>query len=280
MRNNHPITMLCEIFEVSTSGFYDWDRRRSKPGPRAVEDLALTQRITFLHAESRQTYGSPRIVGELRAQGSRHGRNRVARLMKSCGLYGRQRRRHRVHTTDSNHDHPIAPNRLAEAPATTAPDQIWVADITYLDTAEGWLYLAAVMDLHSRRIVGWAMSSAIDSALVLSALSMAVLHRRPPTGLIFHSDRGVQYAASNFRAALQAAGLIPSMSRRGNCYDNAAMESFWSTLKLELVYRRIFATRKEARADLFDFIEVFYNRNRHHTALGGLSPALFESKKP
>jgi len=155
--------------------------------------------------------------------------------MKSCGLYGRQRRRHRVHTTDSNHVHPIAPNRLAVAPATTAPDQIWVADITYVDTAEGWLYLAAVMDLHSHRIVGWAMSSAIDSALLLSALAMAVLHRRPPTGLIFHSDRGVQYAASNSRAALQAAGLIPSMSRRGNCYDNAAMKSFWSTLKLELV---------------------------------------------
>lgn len=272
--------MLCDIFQVSPSGFYDWDRRRSKPGPRAVEDLVLAKRISAIHAESRQTYGSPRIVGTLRDQGSRHGRNRIARLMKSCGLYGRQRRRHRVQTTDSNHDHPIAPNRLAEAPATSAPDQIWVADITYVDTAEGWLYLAGVMDLHSRRIVGWAMSAAIDSALVLSALSMATLHRRPQSGLIFHSDRGVQYASSSFRAALQAAGLTASMSRRGNCYDNAAMESFWSTLKLELVYRRCFSSRNQAKAELFDFIEVFYNRKRSHTALGGLSPALFESQNP
>jgi transposase InsO family protein len=138
--------MLCDIFQVSPSGFYDWDRRRSNPGPRAVEDLALAQRISTIHAESRQTYGSPRIVGELRSQGSRHGRNRVVRLMRRCGLHGHQRRRHRVQTTDSNHDLPIAPNRLAEAPATTAPDQIWVADITYIDTAEGWLYLAGVMD--------------------------------------------------------------------------------------------------------------------------------------
>lgn len=272
--------MLCDIFQVSPSGFYDWDRRRSNPGPRAVEDLALAQRISAIHAESRQTYGSPRIVGELRSQGSRHGRNRVVRLMRRCGLHGHQRRRHRVQTTDSNHDHPIAPNRLAEAPATTAQDQIWVADITYIDTAEGWLYLAGVMDLHSRRIVGWAMSPNIDSALVQSALSMALLHRKPSNGLIFHSDRGVQYAATSFRAALKAAGFTASMSRRGNCYDNAAMESFWSTLKLELVYRRTFASRIQAKAELFDFIEVFYNRKRHHTALGGLSPALFESKKP
>jgi transposase InsO family protein len=155
-----------------------------------------------------------------------------------------------------------------------------VADITYINTAEGWLYLAGVMDLHSRRIVGWAMSPNIDSALVQSALSMALLHRKPSNGLIFHSDRGVQYAATSFRAALKAAGLTASMSRRGNCYDNAAMESFWSTLKLELVYRRPFTSRIQAKAELFDFIEVFYNRKRHHTALGGLSPALFESKKP
>ena len=272
--------MLCDILHVSPSGFYDWDRRRSRPGPRAVEDAILAKRITAIHAESRQTYGSPRIVDKLRDQGSHHGRNRVGRLMKRCGLHGRQCRRHRVQTTDSNHDHPIAPDRLAEAPATTAHDQVWVADITYIDTAEGWLYLAGVMDLHSRRIVGRAMGPAIGSALVLSALSMATLHRRPRPGLIFHSDRGVQYAASNFRAALQTAGLTASMSRRGNCYDNAAMESFWSTLKLELVYRRRFSSRNNAKAEIFDFIEVFYNRQRSHTALGGLSPALFESKIP
>lgn len=278
MRNDHSIALLCELLGVSPSGFYDWDRRRATPGPRAVADVALAGQIAAIHAESRQTYGVPRIALELRSRGNRHGRNRIARLMKGQGLCGRQKGRHRVQTTDSNHDHPIAPNRLAEAPATTAPDQIWVADITYIHTAEGWLYLAGVMDLHSRRLVGWAMSHAIDSALVLAALSMATLHRSPPPGLLFHSDRGVQYAAANFRAALKAAGLTASMSRRANCYDNAAMESFWSTLKLELAYRRKFASRQQARAEIFDFIEVFYNRQRRHTSLGGLSPANFETK--
>ena len=278
MRSHHSIAMLCDLLQVSPSGFYDWDRRRQDPGFRAREDQALAEQITVIHAESRQTYGSTRIALELRDRGGRHGRNRVARLMKSRGLCGRQKGRYRVRTTDSNHDHPIAPNRLAEAPATTAPDQIWVADITYIQTDEGWLYLAGVLDLHSRRIVGWAMSPAIDSALVLSALSMAVLHRQPPPGLLFHSDRGVQYAAGNFRAALKAAGLVASMSRRGNCYDNAAMESFWSTLKLELVYRTRFTSRSNAKSEIFDFIEVFYNRQRRHTSLGGLSPAQFELK--
>jgi putative transposase len=278
MRHDHSIAMLCDNLEVSPSGFYDWDRRRRCPGARSLEDQALVEQITVIHAESRQTYGAPRMVDELRDLGRRHGRNRIARLMKSRGLCGRQKGRYRVRTTDSNHDHPIAPNRLAEAPATTAPDQIWVADITYIHTAEGWLYLAGVLDLHSRRIVGWAMSPTIDSALVLSALSMAVLHRQPPPGLLFHSDRGVQYAAGNFRAALKAAALTASMSRRGNCYDNAAMESFWSTLKLELVYRQEFQTHQQASALIFDFIEVFYNRQRRHTSLGGLSPAIFETK--
>ena len=278
MRNDHAIAKLCALFEVSPSGFYDWDRRRTTPGPRAVADATLAAQITALHAASRQTYGAPRIALELRDCGARHGRNRIARLMKSQGLCGRQRGRYRVQTTDSPHDHPIAPNRLADAPATTAADQIWVADITYIPTGQGWLFLAGVLDLHSRRIVGWAMSPTIDSALVLSALSMATLHRSPPPGLLFHTDRGVQYAAGNFRAALRAAGLTASMSRRGNCYDNAAMESFWSTLKLELVYRQEFQTHPQAKAMIFDFIEVFYNRQRRHTSLGGLSPANFETK--
>jgi transposase InsO family protein len=278
MRNDHSVAMLCEILQVSPSGFYDWDRRRSNPGPRAAEDLALAEEIAAIHSKSRQTYGSPRIGAELRSRGHRHGRNRIARLMRQKRIVGRQKGRHRVQTTDSNHDHPIAPNRLAEAPPTTAPDQIWVADITYIPTDEGWLYLAGVLDLHSRRIVGWAMGPTIDSALVLSALSMATLHRSPPPGLLFHSDRGVQYAAGNFREALAAAGLVPSMSRRGNCYDNAAMESFWSTLKLELVYRGHFVTHRQAQSEIFDFIEAFYNRQRRHTSLGGLSPADFELK--
>ncbi len=278
MRRDHSIAMLCDNLQVSPSGFYDWDRRRKTPGARFKEDQALVEQISLIHAESRQTYGSPRIVDELRARGRRHGRNRIARLMKSTGLCGRQKGRYRVQTTDSNHDHPIAPNLLAEAPETTAPNQIWVADITYIHTQDGWLYLAGVLDLHSRRIVGWAMSPTIDSSLVQGALTMARTHRRPSPGLLFHSDRGIQYAAGNFRSALKDAGFVASMSRRGNCYDNAAMESFWSTLKLELVYRRQFSTHVQARAEIFDFIEVFYNRKRRHTSLGGLSPSQFELK--
>lgn len=278
MRHEHSILKLCEAIEVSPSGFYDWDRRRRTPGPRAVEDQILTQEVVAIHSQSRQTYGSPRIVQALRSRGLRHGRNRVARLMKRQGLCGRQKGRYRVRTTDSNHDHPIAPNRLAEAPATSAPNQVWVADITYIPTQEGWLFLAGILDLHSRKIVGWAMGDSIDSALVLAALDMAVLHRQPPAGLLFHSDQGVQYAAANFRAALAAVRMVPSMSRRGNCYDNAAMESFWSTLKIELVYRRDFRTHRQAKSEIFDYIEAFYNRQRIHTSLAGLSPTHFELK--
>jgi transposase InsO family protein len=200
--------------------------------------------------------------------------------MKLKGLCGRQKRRYRVQTTDSHHDHPIAPNRLADAPKATAPNQLWVADITYIPTRTGWLYLAAILDLYSRKIVGWAMSEAIDTALVLQALAMAVRHRQPPAKLLFHSDRGVQYAAGDFRAALAQARLVPSMSRRGNCYDNATMESFWSTLKLELIYRRDFAAQLQTRAAIFDYIEVFYNRQRLHSSLDFLSPAQFELQHP
>jgi putative transposase len=171
---------------------------------------------------------------------------------------------------------PIAPNRLAQVPKATAPNQLWVADITYIETQEGWLYLAGVLDLYSRKIVGWAMSERIDTALVLKALAMARLHRQPPTGLLFHSDRGVQYASADYRQALQTASLVPSMSRKGNCYDNATMESFWSTLKLELIYRRDFATRAQARTEIFDYIEIFYNRQRAHSALDYHSPVDFE----
>jgi len=276
MKAEHPILALCENLRVSRSGYYDWRRRRLAPGPRARETQALARAIESIHAESHRTYGSPRIVDELRTRGHRHGRNRVARLMKSQGLCGRQRGRYRVRTTDSNHDHPIAPNRLADAPAATRPNQIWLGDITYIETREGWLYLAGVLDLYSRRIVGWAMSERIDTALTLSALNMGLLHRQPPPKLLFHSDRGVQYASADYRAALAQAGLIASMSRKANCYDNASMESFWSTLKLEMVYRRDFATRAQARTAIFDYIETFYNRQRIHSALGSRSPADFE----
>lgn len=276
MKNDFPILALCANLDVSPSGYYAWHQRRTCPGPRAVANQALAQKIQQLHTQSRQTYGSPRLVAALRRQGHRHGRNRVARLMKAADLCGRQKGRYRVQTTHSKHDQPIAPNRLAEAPKATAPNQLWVADITYIETQEGWLYLAAILDLYSRKIVGWAMSERIDTALVASALSMALLHRQPPAKLLFHSDRGVQYASSDFRQALQAAQLVASMSRKGNCYDNATMESFWSTLKLELVYRGRFDTRAEARTQIFDFIEVFYNRQRLHSALNYHSPVDFE----
>jgi len=278
MKHAHSIVLLCQLLEVSPSGYYDWQKRRSAPGPRAQQNQELRQKIHAIHRRSRQTYGSPRVQAALRQDGGRHGRNRIARLMKEQGLCGRQKGRWRVRTTDSHHDHPIAPHRLAEAPAPTAPNQVWVGDITYLRTPEGWLYLAAILDLHSRKIVGWSLSPFIDTPLVLAALHMA-LTRQPPTGpLLFHSDRGVQYASADYRHALAQAGLVPSMSRKGNCYDNAAMESFWSTLKIELVYRREFHSRQHARSEIFDYIETFYNRQRAHSALGYLSPLDFESQ--
>jgi putative transposase len=276
MKFDYAILALCANLEVSPSGYYDWQKRRAAPGPRAVENQRLAKQIEAIHVQSRQTYGSPRIVDALRKQGCRHGRNRIARLMKAGSLCGRQRGRYRVRTTDSNHEEPIAPNRLAEAPKATAPNQLWVADITYIQTQEGWLYLAAILDLYSRKIVGWAMSERIDTLLVLNALGMALLHRQPPAHLLFHSDRGIQYASADYRRALNQAGLVASMSRKGNCYDNATMESFWSTLKLELIYRRNFATRTQARSQIFDYIETFYNRQRAHSALGYHSPVDFE----
>jgi putative transposase len=278
MKHDHSILALCLHLEVSSSGYYDWQKRRLCPGPRAVENQALAQEIGRIHTRSRQTYGAPRVEKELRKKGRCHGRNRVARLMKETGLCGRQKGRYRVRTTDSNHDQPIAPNRLAQAPKATAPNQLWAADITYIETQEGWLYLAAILDLYSRKIVGWAMSERIDTALVLNALAMALLHRRPPAALLFHSDRGVQYASDDYRQALGDAKLIASMSRRGNCYDNATMESFWATLKLELVFRTRFETRAQARRQIFDYIETFYNRQRAHSALDYYSPVDFELK--
>jgi putative transposase len=278
MKKDYPVRRLCLYLKASPSGFYDWVQRQAQPCAHALEDQSLVQEIGQLHTRSRQTYGAPRIERELRKNGHCHGRNRVARLMQEQGLCGRQKGRFRIQTTDSNHDEPIAPNRLAEAPKATAPNQLWVADITYIETKEGWLYLAAILDLYSRKIVGWAMSERIDTALVLSALTMALLHRQPPAQLLLHSDRGVQYASGHYRQALAGAGLIASMSRRGNCYDNATMESFWATLKLELVYRGCFATRAQARLQIFDYIETFYNRQRIHSALNFLSPVDFETK--
>jgi transposase InsO family protein len=278
MKIEHPIGRLCEAMEVSTSGYYDWSRRQTQPGPRAQENKQLLVQIVQIHQDSRETYGSPRIQQELAKVGCSHGRNRIARLMRQQGLCGRAKGRFKVRTTDSNHDQPIAPNRLAQLPAPSAPNQIWVGDITYIATEEGYLYLAGIMDRYSRRIVGWAMDQNIDTQLVLSAWNMARTHRQPPSELVFHSDRGCQYASAAYRQALAQSRCLPSMSRKACCYDNAAMESFWSTLKQELVYRRSFKTRAEACQAIFDFIETFYNRRRLHSSLDYLCPVDFENQ--
>jgi transposase InsO family protein len=278
MKTEHPIRSLCEALEVSSSGYYDWFRRQTQPSPRALENELLAKQIAQAHQDSRQTYGSPRIQKVLGQAGHAYGRHRIARLMRLQGLCGRAKGRFRVCTTDSNHDQPIAPNRLPDLPAPSAPNQIWLGDITYIATEEGWLYLAGILDLYSRRLTGWAMSEHIDTELILAAWGMALTHRQPPAGLVFHSDRGVQYASQDYRQVLQNAQAIASMSRKGNCYDNAAMESFWSTLKQELIYRRHFKTRDEARQAIFDFIEVFYNRRRLHSSLDYRSPLDFETQ--
>jgi transposase InsO family protein len=275
MKTEHSIRFLCRCLDVSPSGYYQWRRQQEKPCKRAEENQALKVEVVRIHKESRRTYGSPRIRASLLQQGKRYGRNRIARLMREEKIYGRQNRRYRPRTTDSNHEHPIAPNLLAELQLDRA-NQAWVADITYVQTSEGWLYLAGVLDLYSRRIVGWGMSRRIDTALVLDAWKMALTHRQPGGELLFHSDRGVQYASSEFRRNLAEAGVTASMSRRGNCYDNAAMESFWSTLKFEMIYRRTFITRRQAEGEIFDYIETFYNRKRLHSSLGYLSPEQFE----
>jgi transposase InsO family protein len=275
MSHEHPIKAMCEVLEVSRSGYYQW--RGARTSARALQTEAIKVKITRAHEASRGTYGSPRVTAALHGQGEAVGRNRVARLMREAGLKGRQARRYRVRTTDSAHNDPIAPNLLAKAPAPTKPDEAWVTDITYVETDEGWLYLAGVLDLFSRRLIGWAMGSGLETALPLAALHMALRRRRPGAGLLHHSDRGCQYASAAYRSCLAEHGCIASMSRRGNCYDNATMESFWSTLKLELVYRRRFATRADAITAIFDYIESFYNRTRLHSALGFKSPLDYES---
>jgi transposase InsO family protein len=276
MSHEHPIAALCPLLGVSRSGYYAWRAAQQNPGPRAAANRTLAQALEKQFQRSRGTYGSPRLTQALRRCGHRCGRHRVARLMRQMQLVARPRRRFRPQTTDSRHAHPVAPNRLAQRGAPTAANQVWVADLTYLATAEGWLYLAAIMDLYSRRIVGWAFSDSLASGLVLAALRMALQHRRPPRDLLLHSDRGVQYACGAHRAELERHGLVASMSRAGNCYDNAAMESFWSSLKTELPLESG-GSRLRVQAAVFDYIECFYNRERLHSALGYKSPVDFEN---
>jgi len=276
MQREYSIAELCGTLNVTRSGYHAWTGR--EPGVRAQANAVLLPLITQAHRESRQTYGSPRTLNWLHQRGQRCGRMRIARLMRAAGLNSRPRRRFRpVNLTDSDHDLPVAPNRLRELAAPQQRDAVWVADITYVETAEGWLYVAGVLDRCTRRCIGWAMGESLATTLPLAALEMALKQRRPPAGLVHHSDRGVQYASAAYRQVLAQAGVIPSMSRPGNCYDNAAMESFWSSLKRELVHRRQFATRAEARAAVFEWIEVFYNRERLHSALGYHSPVDFET---
>jgi transposase InsO family protein len=270
----HPVTELCALLDVARSGYYGW--RGRTPGPRQQEDARLAVEVKNAFADSRRTYGRVRLARALKKQGHRCGERRVARLLREQNLCARPVRRFRVATTDSRHDGPIAPRRLAEAPAPTRPDQIWVTDFTFIPTAEGWLFLAVILDLYSRRVVGWAFGPRLDTALALAALRMAVPQRRPAPGLLHHSDRGCQYARADYRAALEAHGLVASMSRPGHPHDHAAMESFYATLKIECRHREDFATRAQAQAAAFDYLETFYNRRRLHSALGYMSPVDFE----
>jgi len=259
---------------VSSSGFYAWCRRGLSL--RAKEDAALTVEIRAAHAASGKRYGSPRIHADLKADDHHVGRKRVARLMRAEGIEGQRKRRFRV-TTDSRHSHPIAANELQRNFTAPAPNKVWVTDITYIWTREGWMYLAAILDLFSRRVVGWSMDSCIDRTLVLDALSMALKTRRPEPGLLHHSDRGVQYASADYQSQLINSGIVCSMSRKGDCWDNAVAESFFSTLKAELVHQADYVSRDQARASVFEYIEVFYNGQRRHSVLGYISPVEYEA---
>ena len=268
-----PIQVLCAVLGVTRSGFYA--ARGRPPARRTRADQRLAVAIAAIHADSRCCYGSPRVHAELQARGERLGRKRVARLMRQQGLRVRWRRRFRT-TTNSEHSFPVAPNIVARHFTVPAPNQTWVTDLTYVWTREGWLYLDVVLDLFSRRVVGWAMSPQMDQKMALDALAMALARRHPPRGLIHHSDRGCQYASRSYRQRLATHGIVCSMSRRGNCWDNAVAESFFATLKRELVDGRDWTTRAEARAAIFEYVEVFYNGHRRHSALGYVSPVAFE----
>ena len=271
------ITTMCRVLQVSKAGYYAW---RARPlCERVKEDLYLRERIRQIHRQVKQRYGSPRVYQELRALGIPCGENRVARLMRRDGLRAKSARRYRV-TTQSDHPQPVAPNRLNRQFAVKTvqrPNRVWAADITYIPTGEGWLYLAVILDLASRRLVGWALRSRVDQELALSAFRMARLHRGAQGGL-HHSDRGVQYASGAYQQLLREAGFRVSMSRRGNCWDNAVVESFFATLTKELLNDDVFPTRASASRAIFEFIEIWYNRSRRHSTLGYRTPVQFEEQ--
>jgi putative transposase len=278
MEPEYRIGDLCEAFEVSRSGYYRW--RKAQSSARVQEDAQLSAELKRLHVQSRGTYGRPRLCAALRRMGRRHSGKRVGRLMKEQGLRGVQRGGFRPQTTQSDPEAKSAPNRLLGAAPPSGRDELWVADLTYVATEEGWLYVAGVLDRCSRRLLGLAFSARMDAGLPEAALRQALARRGGgvPRGLLHHSDRGMQYASASYRAVLKQHAITVSMSRKANCYDNAHMESFWATMKTEALVGRRFATRTEARLAIFEYVETFYNRVRLHSALGYQSPVEFEQQ--
>ena len=275
-RDAWPVRVMCDALSVSPSGYYAW---RSRPeSPRKIANRELLVDIRRVYRQHRERYGAPRIHAELRAEGHTLSRKRVARVMRQHGIRARAPRRYRVCTTDSKHSLPVAENLLDQNFVAERPDQVWLADITYIPTGEGWLYLAVILDLFTRKVVGWAMRDHMRAELTIAALTMAIQRRRPRAGLVHHSDRGSQYAAGDYRDILRTAAIVQSMSRKGNCWDNAPIESFFGTLKTELVHQREYPDRDAARRDLFAYVEAYYNRRRLHSAIGYITPEQAEAK--
>jgi putative transposase len=271
----YPVDVACEVLGVSRSGYY---ARRGRPAPpRATRRAELAAKVRAVHAANRRVYGSPRVCAALRASGERVCENTVAKVMREHDIRAKTARKFVPRTTDGRHQQPVADNVLGRDVDAALPDRKWAADITYVPTGEGWLYLAGVIDLCSRKVVGWSMADHMRTGLVADALGMAVARRRPGPGLLHHGDRGVQYASDDYQALLAERGIACSMSGKGDCYDNAVMESFWGTLKRELVDHERYATREEARASVFEYVEVFYNRHRLHSSIGYVSPEQFEA---
>jgi transposase InsO family protein len=279
MSAEFKIQPLCDFFGVSRSGFYSWLHAQASPCKRQTDNQQLAKKIKAIYQDHNSLYGSPKITQALRKEGIACGHNRVARLMRQEGIKGVQSKTSVPRTTDRNHQNPVAPNLLAKLPEPPAElNQVWVTDITYLPSAEGWLYLSAIMDLSSRKIIGWHLENHLQTSLPLQALKRAIAARKPTGPVIHHSDRGCQYTSGEYTQALKQAGLIPSMSATGYCYDNAAMESFWSILKREIRVK-FYQSQAQARREIFEFIEGFYNRKRLHGSIGCQSPEAFENEK-
>jgi len=274
LSKDYPVGALCRAVQVARSGYYGW--LKGQEPAREVANGQLVEQIKTIYAAKLGTYGSPRVTHELRRAGQKCNHKRVERLMRQQGLKGRTGKKRKVRTTNSDHDQPVAPNLLLERPAPQRTDEVWVADITYVPTAEGWLFVAAVMDLYSRQILGWSIWESLEAAGALQALNRALAKRLYPRGVIHHSDRGIQYACREYRQQLERCGLVASMSRKGNCYDNAAMEAFWSTLKREALEESANWSKDRVRRVVFEYIESIYNRSRLHSSLDYQSPVDFE----